>query len=92
MLASANYFTRLALTVGSAPATPASGTIATYALTGGALKRKDDAGAETEIAQIVGAPASASATGRAGQIAHDADYIYICTAADTWKRAALSTW
>lgn len=37
-------------------------------------------------------PASASATGVAGTICADANYIYICTATNTWKRAALSTW
>ena len=37
-------------------------------------------------------PASATATGIAGEIAWDADYIYVCTATNTWKRAALSTW
>ena len=38
------------------------------------------------------APATASATGTAGDIRYDADYIYVCTATDTWKRAALATW
>jgi hypothetical protein len=37
-------------------------------------------------------PASASATGTVGTITYDADYIYICTATDTWKRVAISTW
>ncbi len=37
-------------------------------------------------------PASASATGTAGEICWDADYIYVCTATDTWKRTAISTW
>jgi len=37
-------------------------------------------------------PASASATGSEGQVAWDADYIYICTATDTWKRVAIATW
>ncbi|MED5546136.1 MAG: hypothetical protein VYD90_12875 [Pseudomonadota bacterium] len=37
-------------------------------------------------------PASASAAGTAGQVAYDSDYLYICVATDTWKRAALSTW
>ncbi len=37
-------------------------------------------------------PASATATGTAGEICWDADYIYVCTATNTWKRAALSTW
>ena len=37
-------------------------------------------------------PASASDTGTAGEICWDASYIYVCTATNTWKRAALSTW
>lgn len=37
-------------------------------------------------------PASASADGFKGQIVWDANYIYICTATNTWKRAGLSTW
>lgn len=37
-------------------------------------------------------PASAAATGAAGSFAWDADYIYIATAADTWKRVAIATW
>ena len=37
-------------------------------------------------------PSSASDTGKAGQIAWDSDYIYICVATNTWKRAELSTW
>lgn len=37
-------------------------------------------------------PASASATGSAGQIAWDADYIYVCTGTNTWKRVAIATW
>jgi hypothetical protein len=38
------------------------------------------------------APSSASDTGVKGEIAWDSSYIYICTATNTWKRAALSTW
>jgi hypothetical protein len=37
-------------------------------------------------------PASATASGTAGQIAYDGDYLYVATAANTWERAALSTW
>lgn len=37
-------------------------------------------------------PASAAATGVTGEVKVDANYIYVCTATDTWKRAALSTW
>ncbi len=39
-----------------------------------------------------GTPASAAATGTAGQIRWDADYIYVCTAANNWKRVAISNW
>jgi hypothetical protein len=37
-------------------------------------------------------PASATATGTTGDIQRDADFIYVCTAPNTWKRAALSSW
>lgn len=38
------------------------------------------------------APASATATGTLGEIRIDANYIYVCTATNTWVRASLSTW
>ena len=37
-------------------------------------------------------PASAAATGTAGTICWDSSYVYVCTATNTWKRSALSTW
>jgi hypothetical protein len=37
-------------------------------------------------------PASATATGTQGEICWDASYIYVCTATNTWRRAALSAW
>ena len=37
-------------------------------------------------------PASATDTGTVGTICWDSGYVYVCTATDTWKRAALSTW
>jgi hypothetical protein len=37
-------------------------------------------------------PANASAAGVAGTICWDANYIYVCTAANTWKRTAIATW
>jgi hypothetical protein len=37
-------------------------------------------------------PASASATGAAGTITWDSNYIYVCTATNTWKRVAIATW
>jgi hypothetical protein len=38
------------------------------------------------------APASATATGILGEIRVTADYIYVCSATDTWVRTALVTW
>ena len=37
-------------------------------------------------------PASASDTGNAGDICWDADFIYVCVATDTWKKASIATW
>ena len=37
-------------------------------------------------------PATAAATGTAGDIAWDTGYIYVCTATNTWKRIAIATW
>jgi hypothetical protein len=37
-------------------------------------------------------PATAGADGVVGEIAWDADYIYICTATNTWKRSAIAGW
>lgn len=38
------------------------------------------------------APASAADTGTTGEIRIDADFIYVCTATNTWKRTAIATW
>ena len=51
-----------------------------------------DVNADTVRVRTARTPASASATGAAGEICWDANYIYVCTATNTWKRSALSTW
>jgi hypothetical protein len=43
------------------------------------------------LAALNTAPASAGASGKAGDIAIDASHIYICTATNTWKRVAIAT-
>lgn len=40
----------------------------------------------------VAAPATATSTGVAGEVAYDASYFYVCVATNTWVRAALATW
>ena len=37
-------------------------------------------------------PGTTAAAGTAGDIAWDANYIYVCIATNSWKRALLSTW
>lgn len=38
------------------------------------------------------APITAGSVGSAGSIRYDADYIYICTATNTWRRTAITSW
>jgi hypothetical protein len=49
-------------------------------------------GAAFLLTDPAGAPASAAAVGLAGSIVADANYIYVCTATNTWKRVAIATW
>ena len=37
-------------------------------------------------------PSSASSSGNKGDICYDSNYMYVCVAANTWKRAALASW
>lgn len=37
-------------------------------------------------------PASATATGNAGEVCWDSSYLYVCIATNTWRRIAHSTW
>lgn len=37
-------------------------------------------------------PATATSTGKTGQIVWDSGFIYICIATNTWKRVAITTW
>jgi|694.fasta_scaffold15023_7 hypothetical protein len=59
------------------------------------IRLADDTGYTTLDAQLRlqgTAPATAGATGTAGDVRYDSDYIYICTATNTWKRVAIATW
>lgn len=62
--------------------------------TNGVLRRTAGTwGVDTsEYAAVVGAPATATSTGTAGQIAYDNSFIYICIATNTWERAAIASW
>ena len=45
---------------------------------------------QINLAALNTAPASDSAAGTLGEIRFTADYIYVCTATDTWKRVAIA--
>lgn len=42
--------------------------------------------------RVTKTPASATASGAQGEICWDANYLYVCTATNTWRRVALTTW
>lgn len=51
-----------------------------------------DVNANTLRLRTARTPASATATGNAGDICWDSSYLYVCTATNTWRRIAHSTW
>jgi len=51
-----------------------------------------DVNADTMRLRTARTPASAGATGNAGDICWDSSYLYVCTATNTWRRIAHSTW
>jgi hypothetical protein len=73
-----------------------AGTIGTLALTLSETQAAAFAGAVTIAGTVIhtlsATPASASAAGTVGTMSWDANYIYICTATNTWKRVAIATW
>ena len=56
-----------------------------------------DANPHTQYAQIAALrttrtpPALSTSPGTTGELAQDASFLYVCTATDTWKRIALTT-
>lgn len=42
--------------------------------------------------EVVAVPASATATGTAGQIAFASGTLYVCIATDTWEKVTIATW
>ena len=51
-----------------------------------------DARLSANVPLWVTAPGTATSTGTAGQVAEDDNYLYVCVATDTWRRAALAAW
>jgi len=72
----------------------ATGLPQTLTVAEGGTGSKTAAGARTNLSvpNYTSVPASATASGAAGDISWDATYIYVCTATDTWVRATAATW
>lgn len=49
-------------------------------------------GSNNPYSSKVAVPAAVGSTGSLGQWAADNDWLYICTATNTWRRVALGTW
>jgi len=73
-----------------------TGSAVSTSATANTIVKRDANGAITSsqyrLSALNTAPASATATGTTGEIRIDANYIYVCTATNTWKRVTLSTW
>lgn len=50
------------------------------------------AGIAVPVSMTGGTPASAGASGVAGTMLWDSDFIYVCVDTNTWKRVAIATW
>ena len=77
-------------------ATHLNGVQETTTSTANTIVKRDSNGAITnsqyKLSALNTAPASATATGTLGEIRIDANYIYVCTATNVWKRTPLTTW
>lgn len=51
-----------------------------------------DINSDSLILRTAKTPSSAGDTGITGSVCWDSSYIYVCTATNTWKRAAISSW
>ena len=47
---------------------------------------------QMNLASLNTAPSASDSTGTLGEIRWTSDYVYLCTAANTWVRAAFATW
>lgn len=76
----------------SAPSTPPSGKQRLYVTSASGLILLNSGGSAVAVNIKNSTPTSASATGVTGTVYYDANYIYVCTATNTWKRTAITTW
>ncbi len=67
----------------------ASGSFVVATVSGGGLFRVNGGNLQIQNPSV---PGSASASGVSGTITWDTNYLYVCTATNTWKRTPLTTW
>lgn len=60
--------------------------------TSGLMSAADKTKLDALAGRYVTTPATATATGEPGDWSVDSEYLYVCTATDTWKRVAIATW
>lgn len=66
-----------------------------YVVQGGESKRSSVSNFVSSIARniwVTVPPATSTSTGTLGSLAFDTSSIYVCVAANTWKKIALSDW
>lgn len=73
------------LTVGSSK-------LVVTASSGAVVSASTITGTQFKLSALNTAPSAANATGTLGEIRIVDGYIYICTATNTWKRVAITTW
>jgi hypothetical protein len=78
-------YTGEAMIFGGAAGSDYSLTLSSLALTG-QYADLEDAPATTSV------PATVSTQGQKGQMAFDSNHLYVCIAANTWRRATLNSW
>ncbi len=78
-------------TIVKGPASSTADHVAVFDGTTGKLLKNGGMALSSLMPGWVAAPASKTATGTAGQIARDDNFVYVCTATNVWKRSALAT-
>jgi hypothetical protein len=66
-------------------------TINTGSITNVSISNATLSNASITLANVA-APATAANSGTIGTVVFDSDYVYVCVATNTWKRANLNSW
>jgi uncharacterized protein YjbI with pentapeptide repeats len=72
-------------------ATINTGSITNVSISNATLSNATLSNASITLANVA-APATAANTGTIGTVVFDSNYVYVCVATNTWKRANLNSW